>query len=254
LHLVRFELISRQIVNFQGMQQAFSDEAIEEGIAVGPVAIVEGGTNLIPFNILMHDGKSLGLGYKAVSPNAGTVLSLFEKENVMYGDYTQPLDTITALPGQVTTIRATFDKPGRYVWHCHVLTHEDHQMMRVFHVGDVRDGQYVEKIQNDYDNSIPEGVKESDDNSSMWKLLVTLLLSILLTICSVWVMYRIIYDANGITVDSGMLRYDAVPAKDNSVLSGASDTSEEDFDDLVCQGAHKHDNDDSMEEGKIRIG
>jgi FtsP/CotA-like multicopper oxidase with cupredoxin domain len=40
LHLVRFELVSRRIVNFQGVQQAFFDETIEEGIAVGPVAII----------------------------------------------------------------------------------------------------------------------------------------------------------------------------------------------------------------------
>jgi len=46
-----------------------------------------------------------------------------------------PKDMVTALPGQVTRIKATFDKPGRYVWHCHILSHEDHEMMRVMHVG-----------------------------------------------------------------------------------------------------------------------
>jgi FtsP/CotA-like multicopper oxidase with cupredoxin domain len=46
-----------------------------------------------------------------------------------------PKDMVTAYPGQVTRIRATFDKPGRYVWHCHILSHEDHEMMRVLHVG-----------------------------------------------------------------------------------------------------------------------
>jgi FtsP/CotA-like multicopper oxidase with cupredoxin domain len=46
-----------------------------------------------------------------------------------------PKDMVTALPGQVTRIKATFDKPGRYVWHCHILSHEDHEMMRVLHVG-----------------------------------------------------------------------------------------------------------------------
>jgi hypothetical protein len=46
-----------------------------------------------------------------------------------------PKDMVIALPGQITRIKATFDKPGRYVWHCHILSHEDHEMMRVLHVG-----------------------------------------------------------------------------------------------------------------------
>jgi len=32
---------------------------------------------------------------------------------------------------------AKFDRPGRYVWHCHILSHEDHEMMRPYHVGPI---------------------------------------------------------------------------------------------------------------------
>ena len=68
-------------------------------------------------------------------------------------------DTIQAYPGQVTTIRvrfapqnATFSVPGinlypfnpakgpGYVWHCHILDHEDNEMMRPY------------KVRNPYEN------------------------------------------------------------------------------------------------------
>ncbi|MGA8045737.1 MAG: multicopper oxidase, partial [Dermatophilaceae bacterium] len=48
-------------------------------------------------------------------------------------------DTVIAYPEQVTRIRATFSKPGRYVWHCHILEHEDNEMMRPLQVGPVPD-------------------------------------------------------------------------------------------------------------------
>ena len=44
-------------------------------------------------------------------------------------------DTVRANPGEVTRIRATFDRPGKYVYHCHILEHEDNDMMRPFLVG-----------------------------------------------------------------------------------------------------------------------
>ena len=41
-------------------------------------------------------------------------------------------DTVVALPGQITRIKAKFDIAGLYVWHCHIVEHEDNEMMRPF--------------------------------------------------------------------------------------------------------------------------
>ncbi len=46
-------------------------------------------------------------------------------------------DTVQMLPGQVTRLIARFDREGLYVWHCHILSHEDHEMMRPYCVGDL---------------------------------------------------------------------------------------------------------------------
>lgn len=39
-------------------------------------------------------------------------------------------DIVIAYPGQITRLRARFDLRGLYVWHCHILEHEDNEMMR----------------------------------------------------------------------------------------------------------------------------
>jgi FtsP/CotA-like multicopper oxidase with cupredoxin domain len=50
-------------------------------------------------------------------------------------------DTVTAYPGEITRIRATFNTPGQFVWHCHIVEHEDNEMMRPFRIGPVQPGQ-----------------------------------------------------------------------------------------------------------------
>ena len=50
-------------------------------------------------------------------------------------------DTVTAYPGQVTRVRMQFTNPGQFVWHCHIVEHEDNEMMRPFRVGGVQPGQ-----------------------------------------------------------------------------------------------------------------
>jgi spore coat protein A, manganese oxidase len=41
-------------------------------------------------------------------------------------------DTVITYPGEVTRILVNFAQAGEYVWHCHILSHEDHEMMRRF--------------------------------------------------------------------------------------------------------------------------
>ena len=45
-------------------------------------------------------------------------------------------DTVIAYPGEVTRVKATFDIEGLYVWHCHIVEHEDNEMMVPYCVGD----------------------------------------------------------------------------------------------------------------------
>ena len=43
-------------------------------------------------------------------------------------------DTVIAYPDEITRVKARFDHPGLFVWHCHILEHEDNEMMRPLRV------------------------------------------------------------------------------------------------------------------------
>jgi spore coat protein A len=45
-------------------------------------------------------------------------------------------DTVLSPPGEVTRVVVDFGgaQPGRFVWHCHILEHEDHEMMRPYDI------------------------------------------------------------------------------------------------------------------------
>jgi spore coat protein A len=55
-------------------------------------------------------------------------------------------DTIIVYPGEVVRVKATFDLPGKYVWHCHILSHEEHDMMRPFVVEPAGGGSLARQI------------------------------------------------------------------------------------------------------------
>jgi spore coat protein A len=67
---------------------------------------------------------------------------IFRKNFVLEGKRYPPAssemgwkDTIRATPGAVTRIIVPFEGyAGRYVWHCHILEHEDNEMMRPYDI------------------------------------------------------------------------------------------------------------------------
>jgi FtsP/CotA-like multicopper oxidase with cupredoxin domain len=99
--------------------------------------------HLVHFEVLGRERFSADLIEQNTQQHNGTTGVGFRLEDIkLKGPKTEPgtaegarRDMVLALPEQVTRIRMTFDKPGRYVWHCHILSHEDHEMMRPFHVG-----------------------------------------------------------------------------------------------------------------------
>jgi FtsP/CotA-like multicopper oxidase with cupredoxin domain len=50
-------------------------------------------------------------------------------------------DTVIAYPGEITRVKALFDITGLYVWHCHIVEHEDNEMMRPYRIGPEQPGQ-----------------------------------------------------------------------------------------------------------------
>jgi spore coat protein A len=102
LHLVAFQIIDRQPIDFEITEIPQLQHSGEYGIG-GSVAI----TNIITTGPA-EEPPANERGWK---------------------------DTFIVPPGYVGRVIAKFDRPGRYVWHCHILSHEDHEMMRPYYVG-----------------------------------------------------------------------------------------------------------------------
>ena len=39
-----------------------------------------------------------------------------------------------AYPGEITRVKSRFGVGGRFVWHCHIVEHEDNEMMRPYSI------------------------------------------------------------------------------------------------------------------------
>jgi spore coat protein A len=132
LHLVNFEVLGRKEIVWDSRTDE-EDRVLSVDPNNDPGA---DGTYLVAQPVVQHNTKDTGdygNGFKIANPTYGNAAEPPQKPDAYVEN--APKDMVTALPDQVTIIKATFDRPGRYVWHCHILSHEDHEMMRVLHVG-----------------------------------------------------------------------------------------------------------------------
>lgn len=138
LHLVQFQLVSRQKINLNSYNKAYL--AAFGGIyqpAAGPP---------LPYNTPNGDG--------ALGGNPGVTPFLQGKLSAALPNEMGWKDTYIVYPGEVTTFAVRFAPtdipltaqpsellfgfdpsagPG-YVWHCHIIDHEDNEMMRPYAV------------------------------------------------------------------------------------------------------------------------
>jgi len=146
IHLVQWQLVSRQAFNRDLYLNAYNDAwaAHIPSIPIWPAGLGYPGGAGSPYPYLTPNGDNAVGGNPAVSPFlTGSVIPANPEENGWKDD-------VKALPGEVTTfvvriaptdkaINSTpaelllpFDPsigPG-YVWHCHIIDHEDMDMMR----------------------------------------------------------------------------------------------------------------------------
>jgi spore coat protein A len=87
--------------------------------------------HLVKFQAISHQKFT---GTQDNSTGKLTNIRLIGQPQVFNVDEDGWKDTYVMLPGEVTRVIAKFDLPGRYEWHCHILSHEDHDMMRPFEV------------------------------------------------------------------------------------------------------------------------
>jgi spore coat protein A len=64
----------------------------------------------------------------------GEIKYLLPEVNMLPPNENGMRDMVRVPAGTVVQIIAHFDVPGRFVWHCHLLDHEDHEMMRPYEV------------------------------------------------------------------------------------------------------------------------
>jgi spore coat protein A len=124
IHLTKFEVIEKGYIDNQTFADAYTPA---DGLALPTVATDDA---FIP-NAEPGDpaGSAQSGSLYRVADNEAKVW----KDTVMVPPAGQPLESSAPVvfPGYVR-VRAKFNSLGAYMWHCHILSHEENEMMRSF--------------------------------------------------------------------------------------------------------------------------
>lgn len=125
LHLVQFQILNRQTLNTGKYVKAYN--------ATGPRTVIDP---------MAAGGPTVPAGYPAIDPTP----YLTGKTQPAAPNEQGWKDTVQSPPGMVTRLIVPFGAQaapnlpfgnsftGRYVWHCHILEHEDNEMMLPYDV------------------------------------------------------------------------------------------------------------------------
>ncbi len=108
-----------------------AEVAAEETVAPGSTHIWELRNEPNPMGMAMaHPIHVHGTQFRVLSRSGATANPLAEGISD-----TQANDTVLVLPGETVRVQITFSRyPGLYLYHCHILEHEDMGMMRNFRI------------------------------------------------------------------------------------------------------------------------
>jgi FtsP/CotA-like multicopper oxidase with cupredoxin domain len=103
------------------------DVAAAETVAPGSTHVWELVNEINPMGMAMaHPIHVHGTQFRVQSRTGGAANAL--REGISDAGWT---DTVLVLPGETVRVQVTFSKhPGLYLYHCHILEHEDMGMMR----------------------------------------------------------------------------------------------------------------------------
>jgi len=108
------------------------DDDITENPAVNAIEIWEIYNFTVDAHpIHIHEVQFQVVNREMFDPEFGTVGETRPPELWESGEK----DTVIAYPGEITRVKARYDRAGLFVWHCHILSHEDHEMMRPYRIG-----------------------------------------------------------------------------------------------------------------------